>query len=73
MTDYQNYIILSYYNKIHQWEKYTNVKTLNIKYIIKQIYIDLLHHKQCHSIKIHNNIRKLNDFLIRWNRIKDNI
>ena len=73
MNDYQKYIILGYYNKIHQWEQDNNVKKLSIKYIIKQIYIDILHYKQCNGIKIHNNIRKLNDYLIMWNRIKENI
>ena len=73
MNDYQKCIILGYYNKIHQWEQDNNVKKLNIKYIIKQIYIDIFNHKQCHDIKIHNNIRKFNDYLIMWNRIKENI
>ena len=61
MNDYQKCIILGYYNKIHQWEQDNNVKKLNIKYIIKQIYIDIFNHKQCHDIKIYNNIRKFND------------
>ena len=73
MNDYQKYIILGYYNKIHEWEHDNNVIKLNIKYIIKQIYIYILNHKHCHGIKIHNNIRKLNDYIIMWNRIKGNI
>ena len=73
MKDYQKYISLGYCNKINEWEKDTNLKNLKIKYIIKQIYIEILHHNKCHGIKINNNIRKLNKFLIMWTRIKENI
>ena len=73
MNDYQKYIILGYYNKINEWEQDNNLKKLNIKYIIKQIYIEFLQYRHCCSIKIHNNIRKLSDYFNMWNRIKENV
>ena len=61
---YQKYIILYYCNKIIQWEKDTNYKKINLKYALKQIYIEILNHGQCREIKIHNNVRKINEYLI---------
>ena len=73
MGDYQKYIILEYYNKIIEWEKENDVKKINLKYAIKQIYIEFLNHGQCCEIKIRNNVRKTNEYLILWNKIKENI
>ena len=52
MTDYQKYVILAYYNKIHEYEKENKIRMLNIKYIIKHIYMDILGYKQCCDIKV---------------------
>ena len=72
MGDYQKYIILEYCNKIIQWEKDNNlIKKINLKYVIKQIYIEFLLHGQCREIKIGNNVRKTNEYLIIWNKIKE--
>ena len=73
MDDYQKYIMLSYCTKINQWEQDHNSKHLNIKYIIQQIYIEFFHHEKCNGIKNRNNVRKLNDYLISWQKIKENI
>ena len=42
MNDYQKYVILGYYNDIHQYEIDNKIPMLNIKFIIKQIYIEIL-------------------------------
>ena len=71
MSEYQKYIILEYCNKIIQWQKENNmIKKINLKYVIKQIYIEFLHHIKCRNIKIRNNVRKTNEYLIMWNKIK---
>ena len=72
MSEYQKYIILEYCNKIIQWEKDNDfIKKINLKYVIKQIYIEFLHHGKCREIKIKNNVRKTNEYLILWNKIKE--
>ena len=74
MGDYQKYIILNYCNNIIEWEKDNNVnKKINLKYAIKQIYIEFLNHGKCREIKIRNNVRKINEYLILWNKIKENL
>ena len=73
MGDYQKYIILGYCNKIIEWQKEHNLKKINLKYAIKQIYIQFLHHHNCREIKIRNNVRKTNEYLILWNKIKENL
>ena len=73
MGDCQNYIILNYCNKIIEWEKDNNLKKINLKYTIKQIYIEYLQHRQCREIRIRNNVRKTNEYLILWNKIKENL
>ena len=74
MGDYQKYVILEYCNKIIEWEKDNNInKKINLKYAIKQIYIEFLNHNQCHSIIIRNNVRKTNEYFILWNKIKENL
>ena len=72
MSEYQRYIILEYCNKIIEWQKDNNmIKKINLKYVIKQIYIEFLKHGKCHNIKIRNNVRKTNEYLIIWNKIKE--
>ena len=72
MSEYQKYIILEYCNKIIQWEKDNKmIKKINLKYVIKRIYIEFLHHGQCSNIKIKNNVRMENEYLIKWNKIKE--
>ena len=72
MNEYQKYIILEYCNKIIEWQKDNNmIKKINLKYVIKQIYIEFLNHGKCHNIKIRNNVRKTNEYLIIWNKIKE--
>ena len=72
MSEYQKYIILEYCNKIIEWQKDNNmIKKINLKYVIRQIYIEFLKHGKCHNIKIRNNVRKTNEYLILWKKIKD--
>ena len=74
MSEMQKYIILEYCNKIIQWEKDNNlIKQINLKYAIKQIYIEFLKHGKCRNIKIRNNVRKTNEYLIIWNKIKETL
>ena len=73
MNDYHTFIFLGYYNKIHEYEIDNIIPMLNIKYIIKQIYIEILNYNQRRDIKMNNNIRKLSDYLIKWNKVKENI
>ena len=63
MSLYQKYIILEYCNKIIQWQSDNNIKKINLKYVIKQIYIEFLKHRECRNIKIRNNVRKTNEYL----------
>ena len=71
MSEYQKYIILEYCNKIIQWEKDNDIiNKISLKYVIKQIYIEFLHHSKCRDIKIRNNIIKTKEYLIMWNKIK---
>ena len=71
MSEYQKYIILEYCNNIINWEKENNmIKKINLKYVIKQIYIEFLKHGECRNIKIKNNARKTYEFLIIWKKIK---
>ena len=69
----KKYIILNYCNNIIQWEKDNHLKKINLKYAIKQIYIEFLHYRQCREIKIRNNVRKINEYFILWNKIKENL
>ena len=72
MSDYQKYIILEYCNKIIQWERDNKIyKKINLKFVIKQIYIEYLKHGKCCEIKIRNNVRKTNEYLIIWDKIKE--
>ena len=72
MGEYQKYIILEYCNNIIQWQKDNNmIKKINLKFVIRQIYIEFLKHIKCRNIKIRNNIRKTNEYLILWNKIKE--
>ena len=72
MSEYQKYNILEYCNNIINWEKENNmIKKINLKYVIKQIYIEFLKHGECRNIKIKNNARKTYEFLIIWNKIKE--
>ena len=72
MSEYQKYIILEYCNKIIEWQKDNNmIKKINLKYVIRQIYIEFLKHGKCHNIKIRNNVRKTNEYLITWQKIKE--
>ena len=74
MGKYQKYIILNYCNKIIEWEKDNNlIKKINLKYATKQIYIEFLHYEQCIKIEIRNNIRKIYEYSIMWNKIKKTI
>ena len=71
MSEYQKYIILEYLNKIIQWEKDNDIiKKINLKYVIKQIYIEFLKHGICRNLKIKNNARKTYEYLIMWTKIK---
>ena len=72
MSNYQKNIILEYCNKIIQWETENKmIKKINLKYVIKQIYIEFLKHGECRNIKIKNNARKTYEFLIMWQKIKE--
>ena len=72
MNEYQKYIILNYCNNIIQWEKDNDfIKKINLKYVIKKIYIEFLKHGECRNIKIKNNARKTYEYLITWEKIKD--
>ena len=72
MSEYQKYIILEYCNKIIEWQKDNNmIKKINLKYVIRQIYIEFLKYRKCYNIKIRNNVRKTNEYLIIWNKIKE--
>ena len=46
MSDYQKYIILCWHTKIRQYGLENNSTYLNIKYIYKQIYCDILGYKR---------------------------
>ena len=72
MNDYQQYVILSWYNQIRQYEIKTRIKKLNSKYISKQIYIEILGYK-CDDIKMNNNIRRMNEYYSKWLNIKTDI
>ena len=73
MNDCQKYIILGYYNKIREYEIENHIKKLNIKYIIKRIYIEILGYDKCVDIKIHNNMRKINEYYPKWLNITNHI
>ena len=47
------------------------IKKINLKYVIKQIYIEFLKYGKCRNIKLKNNVRKTNEYLILWNKIKE--
>ena len=73
MNEYQRYIILGFHNKIREYEIENHIKKLNIKYIIKQIYIEIIGYDKCSDIKIHNDTRKMNEYYSKWLNITNDI